>query len=183
LIVFNPSTTSALTLGFLAANLLFPLIPLSFAYAIVRHQVIPVGLIIRRGIQYLLAKNALRVLIVLPVAGLALTIVTNRHRPLDEILFGNSFYFYLLVAAAVAVGLVFRKRLSAAIDRKFFREHYNQDQILRELIDEVRKADSVNEMSRLVSQRVDAALHPAPVFVLSRVRGRDLSLGYLWWLR
>lgn len=179
LIVFNPSTTSALTLAFLAANLLFPLIPLSFAYAIVRHQVIPVGLIIRRGIQYLLAKNALRLLIALPVAGLALTILTNRHRPLDEILFGNSFYFYLLVAAAVAVGLVFRKRLSAAIDRKFFREQYNQDQILRELIDEVRKADSVNEMSRLVSQRVDAALHPERLYLFYReFERRDLSLGY-----
>ena len=179
LIVFNPSTSSALTLAFLAANLLFPLIPLSFAYAIVRHQVIPVGLIIRRGIQYLLAKNALRVLIALPVAGLALTIVANRHRPLDEILFRNSFYFYLLVAAAVAVGLVFRKRLSTTIDRKFFREQYNQDQILRELIDEVRKADSVNEMSRLVSQRVVAALHPERLYLFYReFEHRDLSLGY-----
>ncbi len=179
MIVFNPSISSALTLAWLAANLLFPLIPLSFAYAIVRHQVIPVGLIIRRGIQYLLAKNALRVLIGLTVAGLVLTIVANRHRPLDEILFRNSFYFYLLAAAAIAIGLVFRKRLSAAIDRKFFREHYNQDQILRELIDEVRRADSVNEISRLVSQRVDAALHPERLYLFYReFERRDLSLGY-----
>ena len=151
LIVFNPSISSALTLAFLVANLLFPLIPLSFAYAIVRHQVIPVGLIIRRGIQYLLAKNALRVFIALPVAGLFLTIFANRHRPLDEILFRNSFYFYLLAVAAVAVGLVFRKRLSEAIDRKFFREEYNQDQIMRDWRRRG-KADSVNDMSRLVSQ-------------------------------
>lgn len=179
LVVFNPSLSLPLMLAFLAANFLFPLIPLSFAYAIVRHEVIPVGLIIRRGIQYLLAKNALRVLIALPVAGLVLTIIANRHRPLDEILFRNSFYFYLLAAAAIAIGLVFRKRLTAAIDRKFFREQYNQDLILRELVDEVRKADSVNEMSRLVSQRVDAALHPEQLYLFYReLEHRDLSLGY-----
>ena len=110
---------------------------------------------------------------------MVLTIITNRHRPLDEILFRNSFYFYLLAAAAVAIGLVFRKRLSEAIDRKFFREQYNQDQILRELIDEVRKANSVNEMSRLVSQRVDAALHSERLYLFYReFERRDLSLGY-----
>jgi hypothetical protein len=179
LIVFNPSSSSSLQLAFFAATLLFPLIPLSFAYAIVRHQVIPASLIIRRGIQYLLARNGLRVLIALPVAGLLLTIIANRHRPLDEILFRNSFYFYLLAAAAIAIGLVFRKRLSAAIDQKFFREQYNQDQILRALIDEVRKADSVNEMSRLVSRRVDAALHPQRLYLFYReFEHRDLSLGY-----
>lgn len=179
LIVFNPSLSPSLFFVQLAAFLTLPLIPLSFAYAIVRHQVIPVGLIIRRGIQYLLAKNALRVLIALLVAGLVVTIIANRHRPLDEILFRNSFYFYLLAAAAIAVGLVFRKRLSEAIDRKFFREQYSQDRILRELVDDVRKADSVNEMSRLVSQRVDAALHPKRLYLFYReLERRDLSLGY-----
>ncbi|HEV8133260.1 MAG TPA: protein kinase [Pyrinomonadaceae bacterium] len=179
LIVFNPSLNRVLMFAFAGTGFLFPLIPISFAYAIVRHQVIPVGLIIRRGIQYLLARNGLRILIAMPVAGLLLTIIANRHRPLDEILFRNSFYFYLLAAAAIAIGLVFRKRLSAAIDRKFFREQYNQDQVLRELIDEVRRADSVNDLSRLVSQRVDAALHPQRLYLFYReFEHRDLSLGY-----
>jgi hypothetical protein len=73
------------------------LIPISFAYAIARHQVIPVGLIIRRGIQYILARNGLRILIAMPVAGLLLTIIANRHRPLDEILFRNPSTFTCLL--------------------------------------------------------------------------------------
>jgi hypothetical protein len=179
LIIFNPSFSSALMFAFLVTAFLFPLIPISFAYAIARHQVIPVGLIIRRGIQYILARNGLRILIAMPVAGLLLTIIANRHRPLDEILFRNSFYFYLLAAAAIAIGLVFRKRLGDAVDRKFFREQYNQDQVLRKLIDEVRRADSVNDLSRLVSQRVDAALHPQRLYLFYReFEHRDLSLGY-----
>ena len=34
-----------------------PLVPLSFAYAIVRHRVIPISLIIRRGVRYLLVSR------------------------------------------------------------------------------------------------------------------------------
>jgi len=39
------------------AALCLPLLPLSFAYAIVRHQVIPVRLLIRRGVRYLLVSR------------------------------------------------------------------------------------------------------------------------------
>jgi hypothetical protein len=63
LVAFNPSFTPLLRLLHFAAFSMLPIIPISFAYAIVRHQVIPVSLIIRRGIQYLLAKNAMRVVI------------------------------------------------------------------------------------------------------------------------
>ncbi len=159
-------------------NLLQCALPISFAYAIVRHQVIPVKLIIRRGLQYLLAKNALRLLIALPVAGLALSVVSNRARPLSEILFGGSLYFYFFIAA-VALALVFRKRLGEWVDRKFFRESYDQEKILRELTDDVKKLDSIPEMSKRVTERVTAALHPAQTFLFYREEGaRDLSLTY-----
>ena len=162
-----------------AAHAALVLVPLAFAYAIVRHQVIPVSLIIRRGVQYLLAKNALRVILALPIIGLALTVLSNPNRTLAEILFRNSFYFYLLLIATVAISLVFRKRFGDWVDRKFFREHYNQEKILRELIEDVKKTDSVAEMSRLVSQKVDAALHPERLYLFYREEERrDLSLGY-----
>ncbi|MCA1616057.1 MAG: protein kinase [Acidobacteria bacterium] len=161
-----------------AMNLLQCAMPLSFAYAIVRHQVIPVKLIIRRGLQYLLAKNALRLAVALPAVGLALSIISNRDRPLSEILFGGSLYFYFFIAA-VALALVFRKRLGVWVDRKFFRESYNQEKILRELTDDVKKLDSIPEMSRRVTERVTAALHPAQTFLFYREEGtRDLSLTY-----
>src|SRR5260370_19134082 len=47
-IIFNPPYTPSLFSFTRATVLTFPLIPLSFAYAILRHQVIPVSLIIRR---------------------------------------------------------------------------------------------------------------------------------------
>jgi eukaryotic-like serine/threonine-protein kinase len=163
----------------LVATFAMLLIPISFAYAIVRHQVIPVSLIVRRSVQYLLAKNALRVLLGLPILGVVISIIANPNRSVAEILLRNSLHFYLLAVLAIAIGLFFRRHLTSWIDRKFFREQYDQDRILRELADDIKTHDSLSEMSRMVSKRVDAALHPQSVYLFYRQEERrDLSLGY-----
>jgi eukaryotic-like serine/threonine-protein kinase len=155
------------------------LVPPAYAYAILRHRVIPISLIIRRGLQYLLAKNVLRLLIALPVIGLTLTILANPDRTLSEIVFRNSLYFYVILLIAAAISFLFRRKLNDWIDRKFFREQYNQEKILRELIDDVKKFDSILGMSRLVSRKVESALHPERIYLFYREEdSRDLSLGY-----
>ena len=155
------------------------LIPPAYAYAILRHRVIPISLIIRRGVQYLLAKNVLRLLIALPILGLIVTILANPNRTLSDILFRNSLYFYVTLTIAAATIFLFRKRLNDWIDRKFFREQYNQERILSGLIEEVKRFDSVPEMSRLVSRKVESALHPERIYLFYRAEeSRDLSLGY-----
>ena len=154
-------------------------VPPAYAYAILRHRVIPISLIIRRGLQYLLAKNMLRTLIALPVVGLMLTILANPNRTLSDILFRNSLYFYVTLMIAAAISFVFRKKLNDWIDRKFFREQYNQETILRGLIEEVKKHDSLSEVSRLVSQKVESALHPKRIYLFYREEEMgELSLGY-----
>ncbi len=161
----------------LVLALLLP--PIAITYAIVRHQVIPVSLIIRRSLQYLLAKNALRLLLALPLMGLALTVYVNRDRSLADLLVRNSFWFYTALLATVALGLAYRYNLREGLDRRFFREAYQQDGLLRELIEEVRGLDSFTEMARLVSQKVDAALHPERLYLFYQAEGRgDLSLSY-----
>jgi hypothetical protein len=155
------------------------LIPLSFAYAIMRHRVIPVSLIIRLSVQYLLAKNALRITLALPIIGLVLTVLLNPNRTIPEVLFRNSVYFYLLAIAAVTTSLAYRRQLSGWVDRKFFREAYNQEVILRRMIDEVKRLDSMAEASGQVGNQLESALHPKHIYIFYRNEGeRDLSLGY-----
>ncbi len=60
----------------------------------------------------------------------------------------------------MALGLADRYNLRDWLNRRFFREAYQQNKVLRELIEEVRECASFTEMARLVSQKVDAALHP-----------------------
>jgi serine/threonine protein kinase len=176
----SPSSLSPLWLAVGIAVLMTALLfPLSFAYAIVRHQVIPVSLVIRRSLQYLLAKNALRLLLALPLVGLAGAVYANRYLPLADLLFHNSVWFYASLLAAVVISLAYRHNLREWLDRRFFREAYQQDRVLRELTEEVRQLDSLTEMARRVSQKVDAALHPERLYLFYREEGRrDLSLGY-----
>jgi eukaryotic-like serine/threonine-protein kinase len=178
--IFNlPQSNMLLWWLFVIGSFALALIPIAFAYAIVRHRVIPVRLIIRLGVQYLLAKNALRILLALPIIGLVLTIVLNPNRTLPEILFRNSVYFYLLIITAVTTSLVYRNRLSAWVDRKFFRETYNQETILRKAIDEVKRLDSMAETVRQVGNQLESALHPKQIYLFySNEEAHDLSLGY-----
>jgi hypothetical protein len=162
--------------GALAAMVL---VPPAYAYAILRHRVIPISLIIRRGVQYLFAKNVLRLLIALPILGLIVTVLSNPNRTLSDILLRNSLYFYVTLMIAAAISFWFRRRLNDWIDRKFFREQYNQEKILRGLIEDVKRFDSVPEMSRMVSRKVESALHPERIYLFYREEeSRDLSLRY-----
>jgi eukaryotic-like serine/threonine-protein kinase len=155
------------------------LVPPAFAYAIVRHRVIPVSLIIRRGLQYLLAKNALRLLLILPVLGIIWNVAANPHRTLGEILFQNSVAFYVFVVVAVVDGVLLRSRLNEWIDRRFFREQYDQERLLHELIEDVKESDSMPKLSRLVSSRIQSALHPTSVHLFYEDRrDSDFSVGY-----
>jgi serine/threonine-protein kinase len=168
------------TLRLIAAIALI-LAPISWGYAILNRQVYDIQVVIRLSVQYLLAKNALRLLLALPVIGVLYVVATKSDRSLRELIV-YLFYdnpFYLLLTIAAVISLIYRGRLRDWIDRRFFREAYQQDKILRELSEEVRGLDSMSEMSRLVSQKVDEALHPERLYIFYREEDkRDLSLSY-----
>ena len=158
-------------------NLATVLIPISFGYAIIKHHVFDITFVVRRGIQYLLARNALRILLALPVAGLVYGVLAHRDQPLHRLLWNNSVYLYLIGAAILS--LRFRSQLTRWLDRRFFREAYDRQRMLVELIDSVEKLESVSSVSRLVSHQLEAAFHPRCLFVWSREGDRpNLTLSY-----
>jgi RIO-like serine/threonine protein kinase len=152
-------------------------IPVTFGYAILKHRVFDINVVVRRSLQYLLAKNVLRVILSLPVIALTYAVISNPNKTVAEILFHNSIYLYLM--AAVAVSLKYRRQLREWIDRKFFREAYDRERLLLGLVDEIKELDSLAEISRLVSNEVEAALHPKHIYAFYREEEkRDLALGY-----
>jgi eukaryotic-like serine/threonine-protein kinase len=152
-------------------------IPVTFGYAILKHRVFDINVVVRRSLQYLLAKNVLRVILSLPVIALAYAVVSNPNKTVAEILFHNSIYLYLM--ASVAVSLKYRRQLREWIDRKFFREAYDRERLLLGLVDDIKELDSLAEISRLVSNEVEAALHPKHIYAFYREEEkRDLALGY-----
>lgn len=165
----------------LASAMAMILVPISWGYAILNRQVYDIQVVIRRSVQYLLARNALRLFLALPILAVLYVVVTKSDRTLRELLtyllYDTPAYLALIIAAGI--GLIFRNRIQEWIDRRFFREAYQQDTILRELSEEVRKLDSMSGMARLVSQKVEEALHPEHLYMFYLEEDkRDLSLGY-----
>ena len=148
-------------------------IPASIATAVWREQLFDVRVIVRLGLQYLFARAALRALLVLPVALLAFSIFRNPDRTVGQMLTQGSGWLNLVWIAAIGAALQSRQRLQTALDRRFFREAYQQEQVLAHLIDEVRQRDSLAEIARLVSTRIDSVLHPTSLHVLYRAQERS----------
>jgi len=153
--------------------LIFPLtcaMPLSLAYAILRHRVLDISLIVRQGLQYLLAREAVIALVPAFGAVLAADLVLNRDQPLAEILRSRGWLYAVVVALG---GLAYSKRRKwlDAIDRRFFRERYNAQQVLREVLEQVRTARDFERVAPLVAERLQAAFHPEFVAIMVRARG------------
>ncbi|HEY6403738.1 MAG TPA: SpoIIE family protein phosphatase, partial [Blastocatellia bacterium] len=155
-------------------NFTLPLIPLSFAYAIIRHQVIPVSLIIRRGARYVLVSRGSIVLgivlVGLTLTALLSTILNRLHQPP----FVNG-----MVSAVVGViaynffRSLHHRYLAPVIDRRFFRQVYDTRQILADLTESLRTTTSLNHLLELVATKIQTALQTANVTIFLRDEAAD----------
>ncbi len=162
-----------------APALFSAVIPVTFAYAIVRHRVLGIRVVIRRGVQYLLAKNVLRIILWLPLIAIAIDLVLHPREPLADFLFNGSWWFYLLLIASASLTLRYRTRLQSWVDRKFFRSAYEEEAILAELIDSMQACENSDEVARTVAEKLDSSLHLSSVSVLYRKEAGGLfTVGY-----
>jgi phosphoserine phosphatase RsbU/P len=146
-----------------------PLVPLSFAYAIVRHRVIPISLILRRGVRYLLVSRG-SILLVLLFTGLIVTALL-------------SLLFKYLRPSALTVGLVsaaegiaawhaarwlHRRYLAPVIDRRFFRQAYDAQKIVADLSESLRTTTEIPRLLGSVANELQAALQTESVAIFLR---------------
>jgi hypothetical protein len=153
-------------------------VPITFGYAIARHRLLGIEVVVRRSVQYLLARNVLRFAMALPAVGLVYTFVANADRTIAEVLLERSPYFYGVMLAAGAVSINYRRQMMEWLDRRFFREAYQREKILLALMEELKSCDSSASISRLVCERIDRALHPRAVHVFFRDARGDFALGH-----
>jgi hypothetical protein len=102
---------------------------------------------------------------------LVFSIFSNPNRTVAQILTQGSGWLNVVWIGAIAATLKWRGRLQAWLDRRFFRENYQQEQVLLHLIDEVRQQDSLAEIAQLVSSRINSVLHPTALHIFYRERG------------
>lgn len=146
-----------------------PLVPLSFAYAIARYRVIPISLMIRRSVRYLLVARGSVMLEALVVAAVVISSLSLLFRYLRP----SGLTVGLISAATGIVAWEIEQRLhqrylAPIIDRKFFRQAYNAQQILTELAESLRTATEIRQLLDLVAARVQSALQTESVIIFLR---------------
>jgi sigma-B regulation protein RsbU (phosphoserine phosphatase) len=144
------------------------LFPLTMAYVIVVHRAMDVRVVVRQGMQYLLARGGVRLTqLALPIA---LTVAAT------SLLSGAAGFTRVAMvvagmAAIMAIGRRFADRLREWVDR-FFREAYDAEQILSELAMQVRTMVETRPLLQTVVQRVAETLHVPRVAILLNEGGR-----------
>ena len=151
------------------AYVALPLIPLSFAYAIIRHKVIPISFILRRGLRYLLVRHSAMILVILIVWFLvtqSLTSLFDRWRPSGLTI---GWISAAVGIAAMRLSQFLNNRFFApVIDRKFFRQSYDAQQIMAELSESVRTVTSQPQLLELVATRIQSALQTRSITIFLR---------------
>jgi len=152
-----------------AIILILSIFPISFAYAVVKHRVLEIPVLLKRSARYLFVQRGFTVLLAL--ISVAVTVLfassfTRYLRPLME----------LAQPAGIALGAVFgtvllwggsqvHKRVSAQIDRAFFRSAYDARIILEDLAEETRASTDRGELARLLEHHLTNALQPSSLVI------------------
>jgi phosphoserine phosphatase RsbU/P len=161
------------------AYLAFFLLPVTLSYVVVVQRAMDVRLVIRQGLQYTLARRGVLISQVLLSAALFITtaylLTSHAMRPVGTvaIMAAGLWGIFLLHGAT--------QRLAVWVDRRFFRDVYNAEQILSELAEKVRMIVETQPLLEMVTQRIADSLHVKRVAVLLNGSGPYRpahSLGY-----
>ncbi len=150
-------------LGYVGAILMLAF-PLSLAYVVIVQRAMDVSLVIRQGLQYTLAKRGVFIVQILLSAALFIFVAIHTRSqawtPVGTILLCGAglWGIFLLHGAA--------QRIGTRLDRQFFRDTYDAEQILSDLAEKVRTIVETPALLATVSQRVSEALHVPKVAVL-----------------
>jgi sigma-B regulation protein RsbU (phosphoserine phosphatase) len=148
---------------------LFIFFPLSMAYVIVVQRAMDVRILLRQGTQYALARGTLNAVRVILGTLLGVTLFQLVNHPQQA----HTAQMWALVLALLFLALQLggNRRLSAWIDRKFFREVYSTEQVLTELSEQAGRFTETGPLLQTITRRIADTLHVSQVGVLLQCPG------------
>jgi len=148
----------------LSALSLMLLFPITLAYVIVVHRAMDVRVVIRQGLQYALARTGTRVLqvilgfvVIWTAVNLSLDPSRSKPQKIAVIAWG------VVIVIWLRRGAEFVRKW---IDRRFFRDAYNAEQILVALSEEVRSIVEKQSLLERVATKISESLYIPRVAVL-----------------
>ncbi len=128
-------------------------LPVTVGFAILRYRLFDIDLIIRRTLIYTLLT------LVLAVDYLVSVIVLQA---LLRTVLGQSSSIAVVISTLIIAALFnpVRQRVQRLIDRRFYRGHYNPEQVLSRLSSAIQTEVDLEMLTAAVLQSVDDAIHP-----------------------
>ncbi|AXC13601.1 Serine phosphatase RsbU, regulator of sigma subunit [Acidisarcina polymorpha] len=163
---FSPNTPAHLWAAYLGA-VLFLLAPVALAYVVLVQRAMDVSILVRQGTKYALAKATLLVvqftLAAVVTYRFLLPLLTQKQIPRDQL--WQAVVFIVLI---LLLRLGFSRQSKNWLDKKFFREAYDSEQVLNELSEEVRKYTESGPLLKTVAKCVAETLHVTQIGMLLR---------------
>jgi sigma-B regulation protein RsbU (phosphoserine phosphatase) len=147
------------------ALILMNLFPLTMAYVIVVHRAMDVRVVVRQGLQYALATSGVKVLQFI-LLGVVILGVIWIFRSSTGFSAAQQIGFVAAGFALIPLIDYGARNLRVWIDRKFFREAYDAEQILTELSEQVRTMVEMKPLLETVSNRISESLHVPQIALL-----------------
>ena len=152
-------------------SVLLFIFPLTMAYVIVVQRAMDVSVVVRQGVQYLLARGSVRVLQIAVSIAVFWMVMTMRPGGIVPIVPAVQAGFVLLGVGAIMVIRRFAERLGRWVDRRFFREAYDAEHILTDLASRVRTMVETRPLLEMVAQQISTSLHVPRVAILLKGAG------------
>lgn len=144
------------------------LFPLVLAYVVIVHRAMDIRVVLRTGMQYAFATKAVRAMQLF----LSFALIFNAGRLLSQ---EETRPQRIMMIAAAVMGVALLRlgsqKLRATVDRRFFREAYDAEQVLSELSEEVRTMVESRPLLETVSRKISAAMHVPRVAILTCENG------------
>ena len=145
----------------IVSKVLYVLIPLSFAFAILKYRLMNIDVIIRRTVLYSIFTAIVFGLYALLVAGIGTALVK----------FVGLTSQAMLVASTVVVALAavpIRNRLQRMVDRNLFRERRDYPLALRNIGNAIGASSGIDDFLRYVAEQIQQALQNRSVIIALR---------------
>ena len=137
------------------------LIPLTLAYALLVDRLFDLGVVVRQGLLASKTVAAVRTVLIAFLIYLIVFFVSQKH-------VSGAVRFTEVAACALAIALTRRAAewLRGAVDRRFFQQEVNSEQLLINLSSEVRGIRDADTLLRTVTDRVGSAMYLSRVAAL-----------------
>jgi serine phosphatase RsbU (regulator of sigma subunit) len=155
----NVSTT-LMSIPDIASKFLYLLIPIAFAFAILKYRLMNIDVIIRRTVLYSILSAVVFVLYGVLVVGVGTMLVHFAGVQNQTMVIAST-----IVVALVAVPL--RNRLQGLVDRNLFREKRDYPLALREIADLIGRADIESFLAR-AAEHVQRAMQTEFIMIALR---------------